>query len=159
LWLAVNHKPVIRGTDKGIWRRVRLIPFTVEIPEEHQDKVLREKLRAEASGILNWCLRGCLDWQRDGLGEPDEVRLATREYRTSQDVIGEFLSDCCAVESSFRIKAGDLYAAYSKWAESNREFVQSHRRLTDALGERGITKRRSNGIWYEGIGLYDTHQR
>ena len=58
--MAVNHQPEIRGTDKGIWRRVRLIPFGVEISEEQQDQKLLEKLIEEALGILAWVVRGCL---------------------------------------------------------------------------------------------------
>jgi putative DNA primase/helicase len=58
IFMATNHKPVIKGTDHGIWRRIKLIPFTTRIEEEKQDKHLEEKLRAEASGILNWMLEG-----------------------------------------------------------------------------------------------------
>ncbi|HLI51013.1 MAG TPA: phage/plasmid primase, P4 family, partial [Thermomicrobiaceae bacterium] len=73
LWLATNHKPVIRGTDHAIWRRIRLIPFTVTIAEADQDKELPAKLRAEMPGILRWAIDGCLSWQRDGLGVPEAV--------------------------------------------------------------------------------------
>jgi putative DNA primase/helicase len=84
LWLATNHKPVIRGTDKGIWDRIRPIPFTVSIPEERQDKELANKLMTELAGILAWAVRGCLEWQRTGLGVPEEVREATEGYRTER---------------------------------------------------------------------------
>jgi putative DNA primase/helicase len=56
--MATNHKPVIKGTDHGIWRRIKLIPFTMRIPEEKQDKHLELKLWEEPSGILNWQLEG-----------------------------------------------------------------------------------------------------
>ena len=82
IFLAANHKPIVRGTDHGIWRRVKLVPFTVTVPAEEQDKRLAEKLTAEAAGILAWAVRGCLDWQSDGLGEPEEVKAATKEYPT-----------------------------------------------------------------------------
>lgn len=68
LWLAANHKPVIRGTDQAIWRRIRLIPFTVTIPEQEQDPDLVRKLTAELPGILRWAVDGCLAWQRSRLG-------------------------------------------------------------------------------------------
>src|SRR5437867_6039937 len=85
LWLATNHKPVIRGTDKAIWDRIRLVPFTVRIPDAEQDKALGEKLRAELPGILRWVVDGCLAWQRDGLGMPAEVQEATATYRAEMD--------------------------------------------------------------------------
>ena len=66
--LAANHKPVVSGTDHAVWRRIKLVPFVVTIPEEAKDKVLPEKLKAEVPGILAWAVRGCLDWQRGGLG-------------------------------------------------------------------------------------------
>jgi putative DNA primase/helicase len=71
--LAVNHKPLIRNTDHAIWRRIRLVPFTVTIPEAERDKDLPDKLRRELPGILAWAVQGCLDWQREGLGMPEPV--------------------------------------------------------------------------------------
>ena len=99
IWLAVNHKPTIRGTDTGIWRRIKLIPFAVSIPDEEQDKALGEKLQAERAGILAWAVQGCLAWQEHGLGEPDEVRQATSEYRGEQDVLATFIAERCEVNS------------------------------------------------------------
>lgn len=93
--LGTNHKPRIKGTDLAIWRRVKLIPFTETIPEDRQDRKLPEKLRAEAPGILAWAVRGCLDWQREGLGIPDEVRTATQAYRQEEDIVGQFIAECC----------------------------------------------------------------
>ena len=81
LFLGTNHKPVIHGTDLAIWRRIRLIPFLVTIPEEKQDRELVSKLKEELPGILNWAIKGCLAWQKDGLGVPEEVKAATDEYR------------------------------------------------------------------------------
>jgi len=86
LFLAVNHKPQIHGTDEAIWRRVKLVPFNVYIPPEERDKALGGKLRAELPGILNWALEGCLEWQRGGLREPEEVIAATADYRREQDL-------------------------------------------------------------------------
>jgi putative DNA primase/helicase len=82
IWMAVNHKPVIRGTDVGIWRRIRLIPFTVVFPDHKQDKTLPEKLREELRGLLAWAIAGCLEWQKSGLGVPDEITKATGDYRS-----------------------------------------------------------------------------
>jgi putative DNA primase/helicase len=81
IFMATNHKPVIKGTDYGIWRRIKLIPFTMRIPEEQQDKGLEEKLRKEASGILNWLIEGAARWKREGLKAPEAILNATDEYR------------------------------------------------------------------------------
>ncbi len=125
LWMYGNHKPVIKGTDQGIWRRMRLIPFTVHIPDEQKDKDLKVKLRTELPGILRWALDGCLAWQRDGLGMPAAVSAATESYRQEMDVIGTFIEECCVVSPSARVGATELYAAYTAWCERNGERERS----------------------------------
>lgn len=138
VWLAANHKPVIRGTDHGIWRRIRLIPFIVTIPENERDPDLGEKLKAELPGILAWAVKGCLDWQEQGLGVPEKVRSATAAFRDEMDVLGGFLTDLCAVEADATGKSAELYAAYKKWAEENGERVMSQKSLAMRLVERGF---------------------
>ncbi|MBF6614955.1 MAG: bifunctional DNA primase/polymerase, partial [Chloroflexi bacterium] len=81
IWLSTNHKPVIRGTDKGIWDRIKLVPFQVLITAAQKDRDLVRKLAAEADGILAWAVRGCIEWLRDGLAAPYEVVSATEQYR------------------------------------------------------------------------------
>jgi len=139
IFLATNHKPVIRGTDHAIWRRIRLIPFTVTIPEDEQDKELPRKLLAEASGILNWALEGCLAWQREGLGVPDEVKEATESYKTEMDALAQFIADCCIVDPSARVLNKELYAAYISWCQENGEEPLGQRSLGRSLSERGFT--------------------
>lgn len=151
--LVTNHKPQIRGTDNGIWRRVRLVPFDVVIPEEKQDKHLQSKLRREAERILRWLVQGCLDWQRDGLGEPEEVTEATGEYRAEQDIIAAFVDECCVSQAGARVKASELYKVYAEWATAAGEHPLSNRRFGQAVTERGFEKLRSNGMWYCGVGL------
>ncbi len=109
VWLVGNHKPVVYGTDHGLWRRVKLIPFEVTIPDAKQDKALPEKLKAEWSGILNWALTGCLDWQQSGMQEPDVVREATEEYATENDEVGEFIAVFCEVGETRESPATKLY--------------------------------------------------
>ena len=119
VWLAANHRPVIRETDLGIWRRIRLIPFDVVIQPARRDKDLRAKLTAELSGILGWALDGCLAWQRDGLGTPAIVQEATDEYRVDSDVLGAFLEECCERAPHYRENATMLYDAYRTWTDRN----------------------------------------
>jgi putative DNA primase/helicase len=151
--LACNHRPEVRGTDHAIWRRLRLVPFNVVIPDHHQDKHLAEKLRRELPGILAWGVRGCLDWQAHGLSAPPEVEAATASYRADQDRLGDFINERCVVGPEFKTKAGTLYAAYKLWCQAAGEYAISQRRFGAQLGEREFTRFTNNGTWYAGIGL------
>lgn len=156
LLLCTNHKPQIRGTDHAIWRRLRLVPFTVTIPEEKQDKDLAAKLEGEASVILAWCVAGCLAWQRQGLCPPAEVRQATADYRVEEDALGEFLEDCCVTKGkNLKVKAADLYARYERWCMDNGERANTQRSFGMALGERGFKRERGTGgtHWWHGLEL------
>lgn len=113
--LATNHKPEFRGADDGIWRRVRLVPFSQHIPEARVDRRLGEKLRAELPGILNWAVRGCLSWQADGLCVPTEMEELTEEYREESDLIGQFLEDNCVIGWDEEVMASDLYTTFQGW--------------------------------------------
>ena len=106
--LACNHRPTVRGTDHAIWRRLKLVPFSVVIPPSERDKSLPVKLRTELPGILAWAVRGCLDWQRHGLGEPKAVIDATADYQSGEDTLRNFISECCVTGPDSRVKAADL---------------------------------------------------
>jgi len=154
IWLATNHKPIVRGTDHGIWRRIRLIPFTVTIPEDEQDKHLSEKLLSELPGILNWAVKGCLMWQQDGLDAPDEVKTATSNYRAEMDVLQAFINEECIVNPLAKVRSSHLYKAYLEWCKTTNEHELSQRQFTNAMQERGFTKTRTeSGVWFMGIGL------
>lgn len=154
LWMATNHKPIIRGTDKGIWRRIHLIPFTVDIPEERVDKQLGEKLREEYPAILYWALEGCMLWQKEGLGMPAAVQSAVNEYRREMDVISAFLDDCCAEREGVTVKSSVLYAAYAQWSEANNEYKMSNTRFGIEVSKRFEKISRPDGKHYVGIGLH-----
>ena len=115
LWLAGNHRPVIKGTDLAIWRRIKLVPFAVTIPEAERDRDLQDKLRTELSGILRWAVTGCLLWQKHGLQPPEKVNVATLEYRRESDVLGAFLNDCCELDERHSVRASALYTTYAQW--------------------------------------------
>jgi putative DNA primase/helicase len=118
LWLFGNHKPDIRGTDIGIWRRMRLIPFTVQIADSEKDPQLGAKLLGELSGILNWAIEGCAAWQKQGLGTPSVVKTATAAYQDEEDDLGQFVKDQCVVGRDNEIAKTDLYMVYRDWAEA-----------------------------------------
>jgi putative DNA primase/helicase len=147
--LVTNHRPIIRGTDEAIWRRLRLIPFTVTIPPAERDQDLPGKLRHELPGILQWAIQGCLAWQRDGLGLPDAVNAATEEYRTDSDTLGRFLEDCCTVAPDARVRAADVLDAYQHWAKDNGEPELSQQKLGRRLTDRGFKAHRtkSTRMW------------
>jgi putative DNA primase/helicase len=140
LFLAANHRPVIRGTDYAIWRRIHLVPFTVTIPEDERDGHLPEKLRAELPGILNWAIEGCLDWQRNGLGVPQVVKDATAEYRAEQDILGDFLAEKCVKDPQAWVPSGLLYKAYTGWCEDNGEKPITKTGFGIRLTERGFVQ-------------------
>lgn len=153
LWIRGNHKPQIRGTDEGVWRRIRLIEFPVQIPEGERNPRLFDKLKAELPGILAWAVQGCLAWQKDGLVSPEAVREATRTYREEQDVIGEFLTERCVVDQRATVPASDLYRNYSKWADEAGHHALSQTRFGLAISERGFRRERTKTAWfYRGLG-------
>lgn len=154
LWLAANHKPVVRGDDYAIWRRIHLIPFAIQIPEAERDKSLPEKLTAELPGILNWTLEGCSAWQAQGLAPPEEVRAATAEYRREMDLMQDFFDQCCVVDAQARVGASQLYDTYKQWAEDTGHRPMSQTKFGRKLTERGFEKRNTGrGIEYSGVGL------
>jgi putative DNA primase/helicase len=151
--MATNHKPVIRGTDKGIWRRVKLVPFTVSIDEADAVKDMPARLKAEWPGILAWCVRGCLAWRARGLDAPQDVIDATAKYKGEQDLLGHFLAEHTVRIPQAKVRAGALYARYEAWAKAGNEFVISQTLFGESLVKRGFEKKRSGGAWYLGLGL------
>jgi putative DNA primase/helicase len=140
LFLATNHKPVIRDTTDSIWNRIKLIPFGVTIPEAEQDKELLVKLRGELPGVLRWAVDGCRRWQADGLGTPPEINTATKEYRREMDILGDFIDERCEVGETIWVTAEEIYQAYTQWAEASGEEKLSQKKLGKYLGERGFQR-------------------
>ncbi len=138
LWLAGNHLPEIRGTDLAIWRRIALVPFDMTFEGDQQDPDLPAKLGAEGPGILAWAIRGCLDWQRDGLRVPERVKAATAAYRKGQDHVGRFLAERCVVDPTAYVAAKDLRTAYSAWCTGQGEREWSTKAVGAELSNRGF---------------------
>ena len=154
LWFVANHRLTVRGTDHAIWRRIKLIPFTVTVPDEEQDHELADKLRDELPGILAWAVRGCIDWQREGLREPPEVIEATEAYRAEQDVLGTYLDDVCHVASGCECRAKELRSAYEQWSQQNGERPLPQKVVGARLAERGFERvHRCDGWWWKGLEL------
>jgi putative DNA primase/helicase len=145
LILQTNHRPRVAGTDEGIWRRLRLIPFDRVVPAEQRDTKLAETLKAEAPGILTWCVEGWRRYQATGLTTPRAVIAASQDYRDASDVVGAFITEECELGSQFTAPASELYKAYVTWCEEAGERPRSQRDLGMRLSERGLEKG-SNGI-------------
>lgn len=153
IWMATNHLPLIRGTDEGIWRRLKVIPFDVQIPKDKIDKNLESKLKSEWTGILNWIVQGAIMWQREGLEDPERVKEASREYRESMDPLDAFLNEMCEDGSEYSVKARDLYTAYSQWAKDSREYDMPFRKFGREMSKKLPKKRKKDGFYYLGIKL------
>jgi putative DNA primase/helicase len=138
LWLAFNHKPVIGDDSRAMWRRVKLIPFLHSFDSAHADSGLVEKLKAEASGILNWAIKGCLAWQKDGLKTPVAIEQATAAYEKESDPLAPFFDDCCELGTAFQLPKGDLRNAYHDWCRANKEKPVSKNAFAEKMKSRGF---------------------
>jgi len=139
VWLAANYKPEIRGTDYAIWRRIRLIPFTVTIPPEEQIPDLAEQLKEELSGILNWALEGLRDWLANGLQPPPEVTEATEAYRAEMDIVGLFVQDACVTDPKAVTPSKTLYEAFRDWCAENGHETLTPKQFGRRLSAKGFT--------------------
>ena len=155
LWLNGNHKPIVDETTNAAWRRPRLIPFTVEIPEEKQDPHLSDKLKEELPGILNWALVGLKDYLQNGSNPPAAVLKATEEYRKESDSIGRFLEEYCEMVPGGVVWNKDLREAYKKFCEDMGFDTERQNEFTKRLkNTEGIQWERSrSGVIWHGINL------
>jgi len=153
LTISGNYRPTISGADEGIWRRLRLVPFNVFIPKDERDIHLTEKLRAEASGILNRLLDGLRLWCDKGLLEPDAVVAATAEYRSASDPLGRFLSMCVEEAAGDRVQSSILYGVFEAWCKSSGETAWKQKGFSLAMEERGYKRKHSDVTWFLDIKL------
>ncbi|HSI62793.1 MAG TPA: phage/plasmid primase, P4 family, partial [Candidatus Saccharimonadia bacterium] len=139
-----NHRPTISGTDGGMWRRVRLVPFTTVIPFEQRNPHLQRELMAELPGILNWCLHGLAHWHAHGLPTPKAVLTATEAYREDSDPLGEFLQEVTerVPDMDQKVLLNELYKKYGEWCEeSGRRGVLSRQSLRVRMEDRGYASK------------------
>jgi putative DNA primase/helicase len=145
-WMFGNHKPVIKDTTHAAWRRLKLIPFTYTVPENELDLDLQAKLEGELSGILNWAIEGCLQWQREGFNEPNVVTDAVLEYRHESDILADFIEDTCILEHLVTVVKSDLKETYENWCKENRCDPVTQKTFKDRLTEKGIREGRSGKV-------------
>lgn len=172
LTMSGNHKPDIRGTDDGIWRRIMLVPFDVQIPENERDEKLGEKLWAERNGIFNWLIDGLLSYLTMGLAPPEDVTAATKEYREESDPIGNFLKTCCVItgdkaDTVLSKEIGDAFnyhqieRGFSTWKPTTfaRQLSNISRTWKHPQTGKQLTKGKSNLANYEGVRFTDAFAR
>ncbi len=155
LWLSGNHKPAVSGTDLGIWRRIHLVPFNETISEKDRDKTMPSKLRKEAAGILNWALKGARIYASEGkLNVPDQVQVASEEYRRENDPLAEFIAEAISPAATLSVQAGNLFAAYEQHCQQNDIIPMAIQRFGRVFIEHGYKKERVGGkTWYRNIEL------
>ena len=146
LVIAGNHKPGLRSVDEAIKRRINLVPFTVTIPVQKRDPELLDTLKAEAGGILQWMIDGCVKWQATGLAAPKVVTDATAAYLASEDALADWLEDCCGLGDGKFEPSGLLFASWRKWGqEAGEKRLSSHNAFGKALDSRGIEAKKMTG--------------
>jgi len=154
IWMSTNNKPIIRGTDNGIWRRLVLLPFYAFIPDDKQDFKLKDKLLREAPGIINWAVEGALLWQKERLKKsmPKNVADSAKEYRHDMDTIGNFIEDRCLIGSGLSSTFKELSKAFDEWQDETGNHM-TKRQLSAELKSR-FSSRKSNGdVIYQNIML------
>ncbi|WP_211462889.1 phage/plasmid primase, P4 family [Collimonas silvisoli] len=156
LWLAANHKPTIKGDGHAIWRRIHLIPFNVRFEKAQQDIHLEQKLIQELPGILNWAVRGCLDWQKNRLPIPVAIQKATSEYRSEMDILGLWISEHCEMDETYELRFDDAYELFEPWGVTNFKCNYSKIKFGKMLTERGFTKVTRPHRCYVGLALRKT---
>jgi putative DNA primase/helicase len=154
IWIAANHRPIIRGDDRAIWRRIHLIPFEQTFEGKAQDKRLKNKLLAELPGILNWAIKGCLKWQQDGLQPPSQILSATQDYREEMDLLAEWMEMNCVISPDRVTTTGELYNSFYNWCDKNLVPQMNRKVFGRKIRSRGFTPDKIKGQrGYRGIGV------
>lgn len=153
IFMATNHKPVIRGTDNGIWRRIKIIPFNVIFEQERRDKELVFKLEKELPQILGWLVQGALLWQAEGLENPQAIDDSIKEYRSEMDLVQRWLDEACETHPSFREKSSNLFQNLCNYIATNKEYQISNTMFGRNMAKKFEKKRFGGTTYYIGIRL------
>jgi putative DNA primase/helicase len=154
IFMATNYKPIIRGTDNGIWRRIHLIPFNRVFDEHERDKELIDKLMLEMPEILGWMIDGCIKWQQDGgLTPPASVQTELKEYRAEMDIVQRWMDESCEFDEAYRTKSSELFDDFNAYVSANKEYQMSANLFGRNLSKK-YKKMKSGGThYYVGIRL------
>ena len=160
LMIAGNHQPAIRGVDEAIRSRIVLVPFEVTIPEEERDPELEAKLMQEWPEILRWCIKGTVEWYKQGLNPPHKIRVASDEYIDDEDLIGRYIEDRIVMDPNGRVSTQALRSDFKNWSTSQGIREWSQTAVTKAIKETGRFKtyKSGNERGFEGFRLRTTDQ-
>lgn len=152
--MVTNHQPIVNGDDEGIWRRLRMVPWSVVIPAAERDGSLPERLAGELDGVLAWLVDGYQQYRLRGLDEPELVVKATAAYRAESDALGRFIAERCLLAAGYRTRSSDLFGAWMKWCAAERVEAGTQTAFSTRLMNRGHDRTKSDGrmVWH-GIGL------
>ena len=153
VWVRTNHRPIIKGDDDGIWRRIVVLPFRQKFEGARCDKHLEVKLWAERDGILRWMIEGAGKYlTSNSLGFSPAIRAEQRQYRSDSDLLGEFLADCTVADPASRVHDKELFAKWGHWCNDNGHRAGTKNTFTQRLAERGFPIKPSNGRkFYSGL--------
>jgi putative DNA primase/helicase len=155
-----NHRPQIQGRDEGIWRRLRLVPWEVTIPDDEKDEQLAEKLKNEAPGILRWIVDGAQEFLANGCRPPDVVRVATARYRRAEDVVGRFVDEVLRIGKGWAWSA-DIRTELEEWCADQGVPVPRMNEIAEELESKGCTSERrriggKRGVCWSGVAILDS---
>lgn len=153
-WVRTNHKPIVKGDDDGIWRRLVILPFRRTFAPHERDPHLEEKLLKERDGILTWMVLGAQRYLQGGLRLSPTMKREQAQYRKESDMLGEFLADCTQTATGARVEQKALYASWRHWCDQNGVQTGSKKTFTQRLSERGFLPKDSNcKRYYQGLHL------
>lgn len=158
IFMATNHRPIIRGTDNGIWRRIKIIPFNVIFENDKRDKELVFKLEQELPEILNWLVEGALLWQKEGLENPTLIDESIKDYRSEMDVVQKWLEESCEIHPSYREKSTELFQNLCNYIAINKEYQMSNTMFGRNMSKKFSKRRFGGSIYYLGIKLKDNNE-
>lgn len=161
--LATNHKPIVRGMDLAIWRRILLWPYEVTIPEKDRIPGYERELMNEGSGILNWMLEGLRHYYENGnrLKIPAKVRAATEQYRSDMDRLGPFLSEYFTVEAWPEDENRDVKCSKKEFSDLYKLWCSKYgvripltdHQIKTTLEDRGVESKRGEQGTHYWIGI------
>jgi putative DNA primase/helicase len=153
-WLRTNHKPIVTGSDDGIWRRLVLVPFCRKFSDEEKDPGLEEKLLQERDGILGWMIEGAIRYLKDGLILSPRIKAEINTYRKDSDILGEFLDENTVTDPAEKVDQVTLYQRFRFWCADSGLHITAKKTFTQRLAERGYAEAKSGARrWYLGLRL------
>ncbi|MCG8636262.1 MAG: phage/plasmid primase, P4 family [Desulfobacterales bacterium] len=163
LFLQTNNDPHAPADDYAFWERMVKIPFELSYVnrepekdfERRADLELKDKLKAEHPQILAWMVRGCLEFQKVGLKRPAAVKLAVEEYKQEEDIIGDFIGECCIVGPDYHVGATQVYERFVAWWHLNVSNKEPKMRRFGTLFSKRFKKKKSGTVSYQGVGLLE----